>query len=114
MRGYKAEAREASLEGEKIALKGQIEILQQRLALAAEQQKVVTEQAKEFQAELAQLKAKVGKGESVGDLQLFTTTLGATLDKVVNSNNAVGSTLTLVLPDGPPVVIPARRDREGD
>jgi len=110
MRGYKADAREAALEGEKIGLKGQVDV--QRLALATEQNKLTEGQVKKFQGELEELKARVKRGESLKELQNFTSNLDTTLENLYQANNAVGHTLTFIVPgnhDVPPVVVPKKK-----
>lgn len=95
MRGYKAGAREAVLEGEKVGLMGQIEVLQQRLSLAIELQKAATEQAKSFEAQLGKLREKMAKDLLFDkELQVATAKLDIALGKLLTANSAVSGTLT--------------------
>jgi hypothetical protein len=82
------------VETEKAGLKGQIDVLLQRLALATEQQKAATEQGAKFESELSALKAGAAMGEAAKDIQLLTTNLDITLQKLLLANNTVTSTLT--------------------
>jgi hypothetical protein len=94
MRGYKASADIAKVETEKASLKGQIDVLQQRLALATEQQRAAAEQATKFESELSAIKAKAATGDTAKDIQSLTTNLEITLQKLLLANNTVTSTLT--------------------
>jgi hypothetical protein len=76
-------------------LQGQIDVLTQRLALATEQQKAATEQAKKFEAELEQLKAKTSRDPTTSvEIKKITMDLDRALQRLMASNNAVSSTLT--------------------
>src|SRR5262245_14885796 len=58
MRGYKADADQGELKAQIAGLKGEQDVLTQRLALATEQQKAATEQAKKFEVELNEFKKR--------------------------------------------------------
>ena len=77
MRGYKADAVEAGL-------KGQIDVLTQRLALSAEQQKASNEYGKKVESELAEYKAQGAD----------TKRLEISVGNLITANNLVTSTLT--------------------
>ena len=95
MRGYKADARQAALEGEKIALNGQLDGLLQRLTLATEQQKMATEHAKSFEAHITTLREKIAKDILVDrDLQMLIAKLDISLGRLMATINSVSGTLT--------------------
>jgi hypothetical protein len=52
MRGYEADADQGELKAEIAGLKGKIEILEQRLALTADQQKAAEREAEDFRDHL--------------------------------------------------------------
>jgi len=87
-------ALKGQLEAQTAALKGQIDVLTQRLALATEQQKAATEQAKKFEAELAQLKARASRGQTPTSLETITIDLEKNFQGLIAANKAVTSTLT--------------------
>jgi hypothetical protein len=90
MRGYKAEAAEAGL-------KGQIDVLTQRLALSAEQQIASNEYAKKVENELAEYKAQAAKGADPKELELAIKSLESSVGNLITANNLVTSTLTIVV-----------------
>lgn len=94
MRGYKADARQAVLEGEKIALNGQIEGLMQRLSIAADQQKTATEQAKGLETQLMVLREKMAKDILLDrDLQMLVAKLDISLGRLLSAISAVSGAL---------------------
>jgi hypothetical protein len=106
VRGFKADADLATGEAEKAALKGQIDVLTQRLSLATEQQKVATEQAKHFETQLSELKAKAAAGGPAKEKELAD--LALSLDRFLTANNAVTTTLTT---SRGATIVPPRTDR---
>jgi predicted RNA-binding Zn ribbon-like protein len=104
MRGYKAAAEigelkakaaaeTGELKAEAVGLKGQIEILDQRRALASEQQKVAESEAETFKKQLAEFKEKVEQNASPKEIQMATTNLDVSLDRLLAANNAASATL---------------------
>jgi hypothetical protein len=94
MRGLRADANEARAEANEAALKGQMGILEQRLALATEQQKASGREAEGFKKELAELKEKVVHDAPSEEIRLTVTNLEVQLGKLLTANNATTATLT--------------------
>jgi hypothetical protein len=87
MRGYKAATNGA-------ALKGQIGILEQRLAFATEQQTAAKREADGFKKELDELKEKMAHNAPSEDIRQSITKLEVLLGKLLTANNATTATLT--------------------
>ena len=83
MRGYKASADQGTLKTEIAGLKGKIEILEQRLTFAQEQQKAAEQEAEDFKARLAELKKKLPQDASSKELILDLKTQ---FDRLVAAN----------------------------
>jgi hypothetical protein len=75
-------------------LKGKIDILEERLVLAKEQQTVAQNLAETFKTELGNLREQTAKNAPFNDLQAATLHLDSTLRKLLTANNAVTSALT--------------------
>ena len=106
MRGYKAErdiaiaradsvSTRGQLETEKAALKGQIDVLEQRLALATEQQAVAAKEAESLKKQVDERRKQFAEKSVPADVGLFTTNLDVALARLLAANNATTSTLTL-------------------
>ena len=104
MRGYKADA-------EKAALNGQIAILKQRLALATEQQAAAEREAENFRKELDELKEKLAHNAAPNEIAIATTNLDVLLGRLLTANNATTATLTFSGTRGLPIV-PRRGDTD--
>jgi hypothetical protein len=98
MRGFKADANEARLNGRaeanEAALNGKIGILEQRLAFAAEQQTAAERVAEGFRNELDELKEKMAHDARPEDIRQTVTNLEVQLGKLLAANNATTTTLT--------------------
>jgi hypothetical protein len=107
MRGFKAGADEARLSGtagaKEEALRGQIGILEQRLALAAEQQSAAKREGEEFKNELDVLKEKLEQRfalvtkrqpAAAGEFRQIMTNLEVLFGRLLEANNATTITLT--------------------
>jgi hypothetical protein len=110
LRGFKADVNEERLRGtaetnearlrgtaeaNEAALKGQMGILEQRLALATEQQAAAEREGQGFQKELAELKEKMADDTTLSeDIRRAVTNLDFQLGKLLAANNATTTTLT--------------------
>jgi hypothetical protein len=107
-----AEANEARIRGtaeaNEAALKGQIGILEQRLALATEQQTAAKGEAEGFKNKLDELLEKVAHNAPPEDVRRTVMNLEVQLGKALAANNATTTTLTAPLP------LPARLRQFGD
>jgi hypothetical protein len=83
----------SELKTEIVGLKGQINVLLQRLALAAEQQKASNEYAKKVERELAGYKTQTAKGADPKELQFAVRGLESSVINLITANNLVTSTL---------------------
>jgi outer membrane murein-binding lipoprotein Lpp len=87
MRGYKANADQGQLKIEIAGLKGKIEILEQRLAFAAEQQNAAEREAEDFKKQLDQLEAR-------GAPKDLVIILDEAFGRVLMANNAASLALS--------------------
>jgi hypothetical protein len=77
-----------------VGLRGQIDVLTQRLALAVEQQKASEEYAQKVKSEFAEYKTKAEEGADKKELQFAGNKVESSVINLINANNLVTSTLT--------------------
>jgi hypothetical protein len=89
----------AKADAERTAAQGLIQVLEQRLQLAVDQNAAAKDEARRAKDQLTGLREAARSGGSLKDLQVATTHLDTSFDKIIHANSAVSDILTFPLRD---------------